>query len=182
MDAVSRMDPRRGLAVGDALLVLSVLALALALVFPRIRRTALRDHIEQAVAHVQAVVDAAERFQGEQDRWPDVTGTGEIPAELAAYLPPGFSFDQDSYQLDFDVWDTAEEAPTVEPPEPREPLDSIPDTFIGTPATLYGSLAGVTVHSPEPLILAGLLDHFGDSRSFLHAGTWTLVFASVPAR
>lgn len=179
---MSRMDPRRGLAVGDALLVLSVLALGLALAYPRIRRAALRDHIEQAVAHVQTVVDAAERFQGEQDRWPDLTATGEIPAELAAYLPPGFSFSQDGYQLDFDVWETAEEAPTVEPPEPRQPLDSIPDTIVGPPTTLYGSLAGVTVHSPEALILAGLLDHFGGSRSFLHAGRWTLVFASVPAR
>jgi hypothetical protein len=62
---------------------------------------------------------------------------------------------------------------------PHEVPPAAPDT---PPQPRFGSLAGVTVHGAEPRVLAGLLDRFGAARSFLHDGTWTLVFASSQGR
>lgn len=180
---MSRANARRGMAVGDALLVLSVLALLFALAYPRIRRTALREHVEQATADVQAVVEAAERFHSENGRWPTLAEAGTAPPELAAYLSEEVVFARADYQLDFQVWETAKEVPAVELPF-SPPLGQVqePDTSGLLPPTLYGSLASVTVRSANASILAALMDHFGGARSFLHADRWTLVFASVPPR
>lgn len=180
---MSRANARRGMVVGDALLVLSVVALVFALAYPRIRRTALREHMEQATADVQAVVEAAERFYSEEGRWPALAEAGTAPPELAPYLQEGVGFARADYQLEFQVWETAKEVSAVEPPF-SPPLGQVeePDTTGLLPPTLYGSLASVTVRSANPGILASLMDHFGGARSFLHAGRWTLVFASVPPR
>lgn len=179
---MTRMDPRRGMAMGDILLVVSVLALAFSLAYPRIERTRLRDHVEQAVIEVGAAVDAAERFQGERGSWPAPADEGTIPAELASYLPAGSSFAAERYRLKLDIWETAENAPLVALPEspPTGDFTALPDTSEARPKVLFGSLASVSVVSDDPRILAGLLDRFGAGRSFVHADRWTLVFASVP--
>jgi len=177
-------DARRGLVVGDVLLGLAVLALLLALAAPRIQRSALRRQVDEAVAHVQEVVGAANRFHEREARWPDPADAGTTPAGLATYLPEGFSFDHGGYDLDLEVWTTAEEAPARPMPAdpPTAPIETPPDSGAARPSVLFGSLAGVTVHSMDPRLLAGLLEHFGDGRSFLYDGAWTLVFASVPGR
>ena len=181
---MSHGDTRRGMALGDALLVLSLLVLASALAYPRIQRAALREQVDQAVANVQALADAAQRYQVEPNGWPDPPDTAESPIDLATYLPEGFSFHQAAYRLDLDVWETAQEAPPMELPDtpPNGVPEALPDTVDAAPTTLFGTLAGVTVTSAEPRLLAGLLDHFGRGRSFLLGTTWTLVFASVPGR
>lgn len=173
---------RRGLAVRDVLLVVSVLALVAALAYPRIRRTALRERIEQATADVQAVVEALERFQAEQGRWPGLSDAGVTPPELVPYLPDGVTFASSDYQLEFQVWETAREVPPVELPfsPPLGQLNQEPDTSRLLPTLLFGSLASVSVRSGNPTILAGLMDHFGGTRSFLQADRWTLVFGSIP--
>lgn len=173
---------RRGVAVRDVLLVISVLALVVALAYPRMRRTILRERVEQATSDVQAVVDAVERFQAEQGRWPGLSEVGVTPAELAPYLPEGVTFARGDYQLEFQVWETAKEVPPVELPfnPPIGQLEEEPDTSRLLPTLLFGSLASVTVRSGSPSILAGLMDHFGGTRSFLQADRWTLVFASIP--
>lgn len=179
---MSRPSLRRGVVVGDVLLVLSVLALIFALAYPRIRRTAARERVEQATADVEAVVGAAERFLAEEGRWPGMAEVGVAPPELAPYLPDGVAFTRDGYQLDFQVWETAREVPPVELPftPPVGQLTQEPDTSGLRPTTLYGSLASVTVRSADLGLLAGLSEHFGGARSFVHADRWTLVFASVP--
>ena len=158
---MSAPDRRWHPASGDVLLTLSVLALAGALAYPQVRRWDLRSDVEQAVAAVQAVADATGEFRSGAGVWPDAPGPGQTPEGLDRYLPEGFSFDQDGYQLALHIW----EAPGEGPP--------------GAP---IGSLAGVSVRSADPRVLAGLLDRFGADRSFLFDGTWTLVFASSPGR
>ena len=181
---MNRADVRRGVVVGDVLLVLSVLALALALAYPRIQRTAARERVAQATADVQAVVDAAERFLAEEGRWPGLAESGVAPPELAPYLPEGVAFARAHYELDFQVWETAEEVPPMEftfnPPVGQSAPN--PDTTDLGPTTLYGSRASVTVRSADPTILAGLSAHFGGARSFVHEDRWMLVFASVRPR
>ena len=198
---MTRNEGRRGIAAGDALLVFSALALVFALAYPRIRRTALRDRIADAAHNVQVVVDASNRFQADQSRWPAPADAGTLPPELAPYLPAGFTWDRGEYQLDLDIWETAGETPEPEPPPPPPsgleippPSDLAqapspgpevlpPPEFIqAPPARVFGSLAGVTVHSTDPRILAGLMERFGDRRSFLHGTSWTLIFATASGR
>lgn len=177
-------DPRRGMAVGDVLVVLSLLALAFSVAYPRIERARLRDEVEQAVIKVQEAVDAAERFRADLGRWPEPMGEGMTPTDLAPYLPGGFSFAAEGYRLKLDVWETAETAPPMEVPEspPSKESAPLPDLTQAQPEVRFGSMASVSVASDDPLLLAGLLDHFGAGRSFVHADRWTTVFASVPGR
>ena len=175
-------DPRRGMAVGDVLVFLSLLALAFSLAYPRIGRARLRDEVEQAVIRVQAAVGAAEQFQGDRGTWPEPADEGTTPTDLAPYLPGGFSFAGEGYRLKLDIWETAKTAPPVELPEgpPSREFAALPDTIQAQPEVLFGSLASVSVVSEDPRVLAGLLDHFGADRSFVHADRWTMVFASEP--
>lgn len=175
---------RRGMAVGDVLMVLSLLALAFSLAYPRIERARLRDAVETAVITVQAAVDAAERFQEDRGSWPEPADEGTTPTDLASYLPAGFSFTPEGYRLRLDTWETAETAPPVERPVSPQSTESaaLPDTLPEQPQILFGSLASVSVVSEDPRVLAGLLDRFGAGRSFVHADRWTMVFASVPGR
>jgi hypothetical protein len=171
------------MVVGDALLVLATLALVFALAYPRIRRTAMRDHIAQAVADVEAVVDAAARFRAEQGTWPPASESGTVPPPLAPYLPAGFSFTTSTFSLEMDVWETAREAPPPElPPPPPTGQDAPPPPSADEtpPSTVFGAMGGITVRADDPRILAGLMDHFAGGRAFLHRGGWTLIIPTPP--
>ena len=177
--AVRSTDGPRRLGVGSIPLILSVLALVCALSYPQVMRRALRLRVEHAVAAVQTVVDATERFHTEVGGWPDASGPGETAGGLAPYLPEGFAFDQNGYRLALRVWETPEEGP------PRRPASAGPgqapvDITSTPPGPPFGSFRGVTVRSSDPRVLAGLLDRFGVARSFIYNGTWTLVFAWSP--
>lgn len=180
---------RRGIIFGDALLVLSALTLALALAWPWIIRREINRQIALAIADVEVAADAVGRFQADRSAWPEPVDSGVTPPDLGPYLPDSFAFQRTAYRLHLHVWERLEEPPQLPTPDlPLDPLDpanaqraEVPMPTERPPAELVKSTLGLSVHSTDLGLLASLLDHFGSSRSFVHAGSWTLVLTADPA-
>lgn len=184
---MSRPDDRRGIATGDALLVLSVLALLFAAAYPRLERVAMRERADAIAYAANTVLDAARRYRVERAEWPRGADLGVVPEDLASVLPPGFSFEHRGWLLKWDRWDRVE-APPADPglaaaipelsenvPPPEAPADSVQ---VARPTLV--PLGGVTVRCDDPRVLAVLLERFGHARSFVRGDTWTLVIPPGP--
>lgn len=174
---------RRGATLGDVLLVLAGVALAAAVAYPRVQRGGLQARVEQAEAEVRTLADAVLRFRSEHGTWPQASSADTLAAELGALLPEGFSFAGTGYQLEVHVWETLEEAPPVEPPTPSPTAGAMPEppAAQAPPSALVGTVAGVTVRSPETPLLAALLERLGSKASFVHRDRLTWIFALDPS-
>jgi hypothetical protein len=181
---VSAHPKRFGVAAGDVLLVLAGLGLLAALAYPRVERRLMRRHADEARAHVEAVGAAVAAFRKEHSDWPPSGELGEVPPDLAAHLPRGFSFRAGAFALKCDRWEAVEPLPEAEAeptyeevlgPAPAElPLSGAPDStlVLRPPVVAFGA---ITVQAEDDRILAALLERFGPTRSFVRDGAWTLV-------
>ncbi|HSR40841.1 MAG TPA: hypothetical protein VLL48_01685, partial [Longimicrobiales bacterium] len=43
-------------------------------------------------------------YQGQNTTWPPDESAGQVPAGLEPYLPAGFTFTDEDYQLDYENW------------------------------------------------------------------------------
>ena len=178
-----RPDPRRaGIAVGDVLIVLSLVCFVFAVLYPRLRRAAYEDRIDAAASAVEAVRASAQSHLESEGTWPAESPVGTIPAELVGRLPQDFSPVSDTYTMDWNLWQT------VRPPPPAEADQTDYDPDMGAAAPVarvevrpedavsqLSPLAGITVYSDEEGILAALLERYGQTRSFIRDGSWTLI-------
>ena len=179
---------RRGVTSGDVLLALAGLALVAAMAYPRSERALLWRTVAAAQADVETVRAAAAAYLAEAGGFPGPAEAGEVPAELAGRLPPGFSFLGGSYTLEWNRWETVEppsQAQQAAPPvlealpggfEPAlpPPADSVQEVQVPVE-----TLGAVTVHTQDERVLAALLERFGASHSFVREGSWTLVLPPV---
>lgn len=159
---------------GNVLLVLSAIALGLALAGPWIQDASLRRRAEAVVSDVEAIRAAALRHRAAGATWPSDAEPGVLPAELLPFVPEGVRMIRPARVLDWDRWETvrpsvarvtAEGAP---PPTGPAPAD-------GGTAGPYGEIAGITVHTTDTRILGRLLDRYGTGRTFVRDSSWTLV-------
>jgi type II secretory pathway pseudopilin PulG len=86
------------------MIVVSVLGIVMAIAIPAYVSFIRNTRAAQAAADLYAVRSAAYLYYGDNATWPRETPTGDIPAELAPYLPGGFSFRRPHYTLDYDNW------------------------------------------------------------------------------
>lgn len=175
---MSTLPRRAGFATGDVLLILAGLTLSAALAHPRIERALVRRQADQARAAVEAVGAAVAAFQREHASWPPSEGSGEVPTDLAAYLPPGFSFRAGAFTLEWDRWEAVgalpEEAAQPRPEDVREPPAAAADSSVVFQPPVV-AIGAISVGAEDERILAALLEGFGPSRSFVREGSWTLV-------
>lgn len=68
------------------------------------RRVDFERRASAAAAAVNAVRDAAYAYHRATGEWPADGAAGELPLELAPYLPDGFAFRGDGYALDWENW------------------------------------------------------------------------------
>jgi len=183
--------------MSDLLVVLSLLALGIVLVYPGLKERAFTGELNRAVEAVETLRSAASAFFGRDGDWPAPNPAGVLPPELATALPFAYSLTADGYSLEGNRWETVERPGVVLRPEPLvlprerpglvprleplvaseevEPRDSV--AVIQPPR--YHTTGGITVHASDPALLAGLLRHFGTRLSFVRDTTWTLV---IPQR
>lgn len=171
------LPKRAGVATGDVLLILAGMSLLAALAYPEGERALMRRHADQAQAHVEAVGAAAAAFRKERAAWPLPAEIGEVQADLAGYLPEGFSFRTDAFTLKWDRWEAVEALPAEYPELPSEDVAGAPPPAPDSlPAALpIVAIGAITVQAEDDRILAALLERFGPSRSFVREGSWTLV-------
>lgn len=168
---------RRGIATGDVLLVLAGLALVGALAYPWISWEMTRRRAAGVIDAVESLRGAARRYYEIKNGWPPEAEPGEIPTELAPFVPADLVMTAPSHALDWDEWETVTlpKPPAnveLEPPG----LDEPPRTdVLKAPPPVFGDLVGITVHTRDPRVLGLLLDHYGRARSFVRDSTWTLL-------
>lgn len=94
---------RRGFSLIEMLLVVVIIGVLAQIVIPNLRTVRTKARAVDVMADINVVRTAAQNYNADNFTWPAETGTGTIPPELTAeYLPDGFSFTGEDYQLDWE--------------------------------------------------------------------------------
>ncbi len=169
---------RAGFTLAGFVLALSVACLVAALAWPVKARADFEARVEAAVRAAEGTREAMRAHREEEGRWPAPTRPGEVTAELDRHLPPGTDLDGDAWALRIRAWETLE-APAARPPVPI-PVNPAsdpgpPPENLTPPSPTVAPLAGLSIHSADPALLAALLSSFGPDASFVRDSVWTLI-------
>ncbi len=93
-----------------AIIVLELLAIVANFSLPFYQSMSFRYHAADIVRQMSQVRAAAESARAQRGAWPPERPPGDTPEELAAFLPPGFKFTYEDYQLDWDHWAVTEQS------------------------------------------------------------------------
>ena len=92
----------RGFTLIELAIVLVVIGIIAAVAIPHYRGILRDTKAMQTVANIYAVRAAAYLYYGDNAHWPAEIPMGAVPPELVSQLPPGFSFVQMPFQLDWE--------------------------------------------------------------------------------
>ncbi len=90
---------QRGFTFIELLVVLTILSLLTGLAMPQYQLVRKRARAAEAVGAITVVRHAAFAYNEATGQWAPGGSTGQVPAELANYLPNGFSFSQRDFDL-----------------------------------------------------------------------------------
>ena len=106
LSATPRRDSRRGgFSLIELLMAVSIVGILAGLAIPNMRSMTWRARATEVAADLEVVRVATVSFNGDRFLWPAETGPGVVPPELISgdgYLPEGFSFQGNGYELDYD--------------------------------------------------------------------------------
>lgn len=155
MSQVERRDSRRGgFTLIELLIVVSIVGILAGLAIPNMQNMVFRARATDAAADMEVVRVATLNYQADMMSWPAEAATGAIPAGLEAYLPEGFTFSRDGYQLDFESW-------------------SLPSGLPGDPNTTM--LIGVSVVVAEDDLGSAIAEFLSGAIVFSVGNTHTIV-------
>lgn len=96
-------DARRGgFSLIELLMAVSIVGILAGLAIPNMRNMTFRARATTVAADLEVLRVAALNYNGDQHSWPAERPTGVVPPELNTFLPQGFSFDGNGYQLDYE--------------------------------------------------------------------------------
>jgi prepilin-type N-terminal cleavage/methylation domain-containing protein len=140
-----RLRSRRGFTLIEMLvvfIVISILASISILKYIDLRRTAQTARVS---GDFNTIKIAVYTYYSEANAWPAEVGPGVVPPELVPVLSPGFTFTKDVYTLDYDYFPVSGSGPG-------------------------GYIVGITVTTPDPLLMTKLEQVLGRSLPFISAG------------
>lgn len=100
--SVSRDTRRAGFSLIELLMAVSIVGILAGLAIPNMRNMTFRARATSVAADLEVLRVAALNFNANQHTWPAERGPGAVPPELVAFLPEGFTFDRNGYQLDYE--------------------------------------------------------------------------------
>lgn len=109
-----RLGLRRAYSFVEVLIVMIFIGLLARLAVPRYGEMKRRAVATSILGDVHAIRIAAFTFYTESGSFPPDAASGELPAELVANLPDGFTFDRPDYEYDWHVWNTTNSAGQTE--------------------------------------------------------------------
>ena len=155
MRRMQRRDSRRGgFTLVEILLVSAMLGILASIAIANMRPSIQRARAADAAADMEVVRVATVSYQADLHSWPAEAAAGAIPPGLDSYLPEGFIFSRDGYQLDFESW-------------------SLPGGLPGDPKTTM--LIGVSVIADEDLLGNAIAELLGGAIVFSVGNAHTLV-------
>ncbi len=149
-----RRTDRAGFTLIELLVVMAVVGILAGLALPNLRTVLMRARATELAGDMDVVRVATLSYHAERLTWPSESAAGNVPADLAPYLPDGFTFAREGYQLDFENW-------------------SIPGGLPGDPGTQR--LIGVSVVVPDEDLGNALLELMGDAVVVSVGGTHTIL-------
>ena len=150
-----RPDARRGgFTLVELLVTAAIVGILAGLAIPNMKNVLLRARAAEVAGDMDVVRVATQNYQANAHTWPPETSAGTVPPELVPYLPAGYSFARDGYQLDFENW-------------------SLPGGLPGDPGTT--TLIGVSVVVDDPLLGNALIELLGNAIVFSVGNTHTVV-------
>lgn len=168
---------REGGALGNLLLVLAVLALLAAVVWPRLADRAFAARVDGVVADIEQLRAAVTEVRETTGTWPP-TGPAEALAPTIAVEPVDGSTDATAHV----TWRRLE---SVEIPPPSTGIaDSVPEALddvgqeVPAPVPAFYHRGAISVRGQDPSVLGVLMERYRGS--FVHDGVWTLVLPRVP--
>ena len=114
----------------------------------------LRARAAQVAGDMEVVRVAALTYNGSLHTWPPEAAAGTVPTGLDAYLPEGFSFSRDGYDLDYENW-------------------NLPGGLPGDPNTK--TLIGVSVTTADAVLANAVAELLGSAIVFSVGNTHTIV-------
>ncbi len=164
--------------MGNTLLVVAVLALLAAVIWPRLADRAFAMRVDEVVADVERLRAAVTEVREETGTWP--------PSGPAEALAPGVAPEDDDATTASSAWITWRRLDSVEIPAPSTGVaDSVPEALddvgqeLPTPAPVFYHRGAISVRSQDPALLGVLLHRYRGS--FVHDQVWTLILPSVRA-
>jgi len=148
-------DARRGgFTLIELLVVAAIVGILAGLAIPNLRTVLLRARATELAGDMEVVRTAVLQYNGDQHTWPGDTPAGTVPAGLEPYLPEGYSFERNGYQLKYENWD-------------------LPGGLPGDPRTR--TLVGVSVVVEEAMLGNALVEFLGSAIVFSVGNAHTVV-------
>lgn len=95
---------RRGFSLIELMTVMAVIGLLAALGIPRYRDMKRRAFYANIASDFNTIRVASYNYWADNNAYPPDGSAGAPPVALIPYLPRNFTFQNDNYTLDYDVW------------------------------------------------------------------------------
>jgi prepilin-type N-terminal cleavage/methylation domain-containing protein len=100
---VTRIDPRRGgFSLVELLMAVSIVGLLAGIAIPNMRTIQFRARAAEVAGDLEVVKVATVNYNADMHAWPADATNGTVPPELTGFLPDGFSFNGNGYDLKFE--------------------------------------------------------------------------------
>lgn len=150
-----RRDARRGgFTLVELLVVAAIVGILAGLAIPNLRTVLLRARATELAGDMEVVRTAVLSYNGNNHGWPSDAPAGTIPTGLEPYLPDGYSFQRNGYQLKYENW-------------------SLPGGLPGDPRTR--TLIGVSVVAEDAMLGNALVEFLGSAIVFSVGNSHTVV-------
>jgi prepilin-type N-terminal cleavage/methylation domain-containing protein len=99
----NRIEQRRGgFSLVELLLVMSIIGILAGVAIPNMRNVTYRARAAAVDGDLNVLRQATLDYNADRNGWPAEVASGVVPPELSAFLPEGFSFTGEGYELDFE--------------------------------------------------------------------------------
>lgn len=96
-------DSRRGgFSLIELLVAVSIVGILAGLAIPNMRNVTFRARATAVFGDLNVVRQATLDYNADLNSWPSEVAAGVVPPGLEAFLPEGFSFAGEGYELDFE--------------------------------------------------------------------------------
>jgi prepilin-type N-terminal cleavage/methylation domain-containing protein len=97
-----RESRRGGFSLVELLMAMSIVGILAGLAIPNMRGVTFRARATEVAADLEVVRVAVLNYNADENTWPADVSAGVIPPGLTEYLPTGFTFQGNGYELKYE--------------------------------------------------------------------------------